>query len=103
MAHGNISRTGIVTGRRVGAKAAMVILVSPGITRPVRGLWVSRGGSDSPPGLSARTDYSGATVPGLHRLPHLASTPPIVEAASGACQLPVDVSRGFAPASSISP
>ena len=65
-------RNRVVTGS-VGANVVVVILVLLGLRVPVRA-GSSRRGSDSRPANELRPEYSGATVPDSHRLPHLATT-----------------------------
>src|SRR5690348_10473744 len=85
MAHGSTSRTGMAAGR-VGAKGVVVIADLRGFRVPLEASPIHEGGLTLGSALLRRADYSGATVPGFHRLPRLVSRRSTIKSAVSRCQ-----------------
>jgi hypothetical protein len=69
-------RTGIAVGRVVGANGVVVIPDLLGFRVPLEAHPSHEEGLTLGPTYLTQADYSGATVPGFHRLPRLVSTGP---------------------------
>src|ERR1700722_3251056 len=76
-----MSRTGMAVGRVVGANGVMVIADLLGFRVPLEANPNHEGGLTLGSAFQGRADYSGATVPGSHRLPRLVSTRPMIKSA----------------------